>query len=799
MSADPTATYRIQLHEGLTFDDVARLSDYFADLGISHLYLSPYFRAVAGSTHGYDAVDHSAVREELGGLESFGKMVDALRAQGLGHVADLIPNHMAMSPSNRWWWDVLKHGRSSAFAGWFDIDWDANAGKVMLGVLGHTLEAVLARGELRRDNARGEPVLRYFDQLFPLAPGTERTDDILDLIQRQNYNLVDWRYAVRNLNYRRFFDIDRLIGLNVDVQEVFEALHAMPLELIREGQVDGLRIDHIDGLRDPQGYLEDLRKQTGDLYLVVEKILEPEERLPDMWPVEGTVGYDLLNSVLGLFVDSDAEESFTDLYRGFTGVIASPQAQMREKKLFAMRFLLPADMSRLAVKLQRVFEGEGWEADKDVLRVALAETIAHLDVYRTYISPTGHIREDDRLRLESAVAAARRTSFLNDTFFDRLRSILLLERGGDEGLDLVLRLQQSTGAIMAKGVEDTFFYSYVRFVALNEVGGDPTRFGISVQDFHSRAKDAADNAPRSMLATSTHDTKRSEDVRARLALLSEIPDLWADRVQLVSDLAALHRSDAGPDRNTEYLWWQTIVGAWPLDVERAVAYMRKAAREAKEQTSWHSPKAGYEDALETFVRGVCADERIMTVIEEFVTPLIRYGRINALAQTLLKLTYPGVPDTYQGTETWDLSLVDPDNRRPVDYDALRTLLEKVKTTNARDLWAKPDDGRPKMLLTTRALALRNRIPEAFAPGSSYEPLQAEGDKAGHVVVYLRGGKVAVIVPRLVITLGNDWGDTRISLPDGAWHNELTSEPLSRGEVHVESVLSNFPVALLALE
>lgn len=797
MSAEPTATYRIQLHESFTFDDVAGLGDYFADLGISHLYLSPYLEAVAGSTHGYDTVDHSTVREELGGLGSFGEMVDELRAHGLGHVADLVPNHMAMSPRNRWWWDVLKHGPSSRFARWFDIDWEANGGRVMLGILDDSLEAVLARGELRRDTVQHEPLLRYFDRLFPLAPGTERTGDILDLIERQNYSLVDRRYAARNLNYRRFFDVDELVGLNVNVQEVFEAVHAVPLGLIREGKVDGLRVDHIDGLRDPQGYLMDLRRQTEDLYLIVEKILEPQERLPDTWPVEGTVGYDFLNDLLGLFVASDAEHALSDLYKEFTGVRTDPKDQARRKKLFAMRFLLPADLSRLAAKLERIFQTEGWEADDDVLRVALAETIAELDVYRTYITPAGLIRDEDRSRLESAIAAARRTSFLDDTHFDRLRSVLLLERGGEEGLDFVLRLQQTTGAVMAKGIEDTFFYSYVRFVALNEVGGDPTHFGISTEDFHARAQAAAERASRSMLATSTHDTKRSEDVRARLVVLSEIPDRWAAAIRGWWGLAAPHRSDAGPDRNTEYLWWQTICGAWPLDVERAVAYMLKAAREAKERTSWHSPNEAYEEALEGFVRGVCADQRIVAAIEDFVTPLIGYGRINSLSQTLVKLTHPGVPDTYQGSETWDLSLVDPDNRRPVDYEALRTLLEKVKTTNARDLWTEPDDGGPKMLVTTRTLALRKRLPEVFSPASSYEPLEPRGAKADHVVAYLRGRRVAVIVPRLVVTLEGDWQDTRVFIPTGTWYNELTSQQLSGGEMQVAPLLSDFPVALLS--
>lgn len=774
-------TYRVQLTPAFGFEDVAGIADHLADLGITHVYCSPYLQAAPGSEHGYDVVDHSRLSNELGGASGFEKMCSVLAERGLGHIVDIVPNHVAAVPEQSAWWDVLKHGRESVFASWFDIDWDGRAGKVTVGILGDELEEVLARKELVRDGS----ILRYFEHALPLAPGTETIEDLHDLLAAQHFELLKWSDATRNLNYRRFFDVQQLAGLRIEEPQVFEAVHALMFDLIDRGALQGLRIDHIDGLRDPSAYLKTLRERVGDSFLVVEKILERDEEIPPQWPIEGTTGYEFLDLVGGLFVDRSSEEHLTRLYRDFTGIDDDPGDLARSRKTLVMRFVLPADLSRLARKLERVFASLSWTADIDVLRAVLADFITRLDVYRTYVTPDGEIPAVDRGRIEKALSAARTSSFLPAKTFDQLESVLLLERGGAAGLEFVLSLQQFTGSVMAKAIEDTFFYNYNRFIALNEVGGDPLSFGREPHELFAWNGGG-------LLTSSTHDTKRSEDVRARLACLSEIPGEWEACVKEMSRRADPYRSGDLPDRNTEYFVYQTLVGAWPLDVERATAYMQKAVREAKRYTSWLDPDRRYEGAVERFVGGVLNDGGFTEVVQLFVDRILQAGRVNSLAQTLIKLTMAGVPDIYQGCELWDLSLVDPDNRRPVDFDARRAVMERIEKVDARELWQQPADGAPKMLVIKRALALRKRTGEAFA--GPVEPLSVTGDRAAHAIAYGRDERAIVLVPRLTLDL--EWGDTHVSLPDGDYRNLFTGKNIEGGTNRVEDVLDGFPVALL---
>ncbi|MFP5326067.1 MAG: malto-oligosyltrehalose synthase [Acidimicrobiia bacterium] len=876
----PRATYRVQLQPAFTFDDAAAIVDYLAELGISHLYCSPYLQAAPGSTHGYDVVDHRSLNAELGGEEAHARLSEALEAHGMGQVLDIVPNHMALSgPRNAWWWDVLENGPSSQYASYFDINWrpteEKLANKVLVPILGDHYGRVLEKGELRLERRGGEFVIRYYDEAVPVSPRTiddllaaaaatydnddllflsggfgrlphaaatdrasvtrrhrdkevlkrqlaqlcesdeaaraavddavARTNeqpDLLDaLIERQNYRLALWRVAGQELDYRRFFDITSLVGLRMEDPQVFNDTHALVLRLVQEGKVHGLRIDHPDGMRDPAGYLERLAAATNGTYTVVEKILEVDEQLRESWPVAGTTGYDFLNVAGGLLVDEAAEAQMTDVWVRFAGgEFADYEELTRDCKWLAMRTTLAADIERLVALFVDVCEANRRYRDytRNELREALRETIAAFDVYRTYVRPHAVIEAEDIERVESATRqAAERRDDLDPMVFELLADVLLLRVEGSAAEELSARFQQTSAAVMAKGVEDTAFYRYNRLVSLNEVGGDPYRFGVSPDAFHERISERVERWPHAMLSSSTHDTKRSEDVRARLALLSEIPEEWESAVYRWAHLNDAHRTEGLPDRNAEYLLYQVLVGAWPLDVDRATAYMEKASKEAKVHTSWVSSNAAYDDALRRFVEQALGDPDFVRDVDGFVAPLVDHGRTNSLAQTLVKLTAPGVPDIYQGSEVWDLSLVDPDNRRPVDYELRRSLLGEVSSGGAAAALARSEDGGPKMLVVERTLGLR-RESAALNGDASYEPLTFGGAAAGNAVGYLRGGEIAVVVPRLPVTLERNggWGDTRVSLPAGTWRNVFTGSALAGGDLGVAEVLAGFPVALL---
>ncbi|MBV8979910.1 MAG: malto-oligosyltrehalose synthase, partial [Acidimicrobiia bacterium] len=615
-----------------------------------------------------------------------------------------------------------------------------------------------------------------------------------DFLQRQNYRLAFWGTARRELDYRRFFDISELAGVRVEEMQVFEDTHRLVLEWLADGSLAGVRVDHIDGLRDPEEYLGRLRSAVPEGWIVVEKILEDEERLPASWPVGGTTGYDFTNLVTGLFVDPAGEQALTDFYGSFTGAPAQWEEVASASKELVVRDVLASEVARLTALFSEVAAAHRSTRDytRWELREALAEVLVAFPVYRTYAVAGRPASDVDRQYVSHAVetAAARRRD-LDAGLFRFLGSVLTLDVTGRAEQELALRFQQASGPVMAKGLEDTAFYRYNRLVALNEVGGDPGRFGVSAEEFHRANAERLASWPDALLATSTHDTKRSEDVRSRLCLLSEDPARWRD---------ALERWPHRIDRNTEYLLYQTLVGAHPLDADRAIEYMTKATKEAKVHTSWVEPNSSFDEALAAFIKELLSDDQFLADLDGFVAPLVAPGRVNSLAQQLLKLTSPGVPDIYQGTELWDLSLVDPDNRRPVDYDVRRRLL--ASRADPATVWRdEAGSGLPKLLLTQRALHLRQRMPSAFGPDSTYEPLEVRGELADHVVAFVRqgaGGAVVTVVPRLVLQL-DDWRGTEVRLPAGDWRSELGGIPVGGGWVPVGELFADFPVALLSRE
>ncbi|RAO08913.1 (1-_4)-alpha-D-glucan 1-alpha-D-glucosylmutase [Micromonospora noduli] len=753
----PTATYRVQVRPGFDLDATAAIVDYLDDLGVSHLYSAPLLTATPGSQHGYDVVDHRAVNPELGGEAARHRLLAALRDKQLGLVVDIVPNHagVAVPAANPAWWDVLRRGRDSAYADWFDIDWDR--GRLLLPVLGDDPAAL-------DDLKVVDGELRYHEHRFPIADGTG-DGSAREVHDRQHYELVSWRRGDAELTYRRFFAIAGLAGLRVEDPAVFAATHELILRWAAAGEVDGIRVDHPDGLRDPVGYLARLREAAPDAWLVVEKILEYGEELPD-WPVDGTTGYDALAMVGGLFIDIDAEGDFTALDNRLTGQHTSWEDLTHTTKLAAATQLLAAELTRLAALAP--------EVPTEQARAALAEIAAAFDVYRGY-PPYGarHLAaarsEAGRRRPDLAAAL--------DAVTRRLRN------PNDE---LGMRFPQLTGAVMAKGVEDTAFYRWTRFVALNEVGDSPTRFGVPPAEFHRFATAQQVRWPASMTTVSTHDTKRSEDVRARLAVLSEIPGRWAEQVKAWMEYAPL------PDPAFAHLLWQTAVGAWPIERERLHAYVEKAAREAGASTSWADPDPAFEQAVHTLVDQMYDDPSLHDELTELAAAITPAGWCNSLGQKLIQLTMPGVPDTYQGTELWDNSLVDPDNRRPVDFDVRRELLARIDGG-----WRPPvdTDGAAKLLVVSRTLRLRRAHPELF---TTYRPVPAHGRVGRHVVAFDRGGAIAVAT-RLPLGLARagGWCDTALSLPVHEMKDLFTGRVYSGGETPLDDLLADYPVALLA--
>ncbi|MGY2082545.1 malto-oligosyltrehalose synthase [Blastococcus sp. SYSU DS0539] len=768
----PSATYRLQVHAGFPLQDAADVAGYLADLGVTHAYSSPLLRSAEGSTHGYDTVDHAHVDEARGGQAGFDRFVAALHEHGLGLVLDLVPNHMGVDDPSaaRWWWDVLQHGQDSAHAAAFDIDWEFGGGKVRIPVLGSADD--VAKLEL----VDGE--LRYYDNRFPIAPGTGDSSDgpptPQEVHARQHYELVDWRRADSDLNYRRFFAINTLAGLRVEDPTVFDATHELVLRFVRDGAVDGLRIDHPDGLADPKGYLDRLAEASENRWTVVEKILEPGEDLPDSWATAGTTGYDALAEVDEVLVDPAGEPALTALDTELAGHAVDYAQLVHDCKREVTDGMLGSEVARLVRVIGELGGAGGGAVPVAEQTEALAELLASFPVYRSYLP-------DGREHLDATVAAVRERRPDLAAALDALHPVL-----SQPGTEAATRFEQTSGPVMAKGVEDSAYYRWARFVALNEVGGDPARFGSTVGEFHEAQARRLARYPQAMTTLSTHDTKRSEDVRARLAVLAEIPAEWA---QLVRGWLARHPL---ADRSLAHLVWQNLVGAWPLSRERAHAYVEKAAREAGTSTTWTNPVQEFEEQLHALVDAAFDDPATTAEIDAFVTRIAPLGWSNSLSQKLLQLTMPGVPDVYQGTELWDFSLVDPDNRRPVDYALRRKLLAAL---DDGEVPAVDETGAAKLLVTSRTLRTRRDHPEWF---TAYEPVTVTGSAAEQVIAYDRGG-VVVVATRLPARLAAEgWGDTALQLPNGAWRDLFTRGRVVSdvAGVALDALLTRLPVALL---
>ncbi|MBV9403792.1 MAG: malto-oligosyltrehalose synthase, partial [Acidobacteriaceae bacterium] len=627
-----------------------------------------------------------------------------------------------------------------------------------------------------------------------------RLDDILE---EQNYRLAFWRTAEQDLGYRRFFDVNTLVGLRIENPRVFADTHALIIRWLREGVLDGIRVDHPDGLRDPRRYFDRLREEAPDVWILGEKILEPGEKFRDEWPIDGTTGYDYLAQAGGLFIDDQNAAELTNIYAEFTSQPTDYIAVCRDKKHRVLRDLLGSDVNRLTTLFTEICECHRDRRDytrHDVIR-ALREVVACFPVYRTYIVPERNelSEEDERYVNEAIELSKHNRPELDADLFDFMRDVLLLRVRGAMESEFVMRFQQFTGPAMAKGVEDTAFYTYNRLLSLNEVGGDPGCFGITPEMFHRYCCDTQQSRPRTMLASSTHDTKRSEDVRSRISLLSEIPEKWRNAIHRWGEMNAKYKTGGAPDCNTEYFLYETMIGAWPIETDRLLPYMEKACREAKQQTSWLSPNRDFEDATRNFIEAIYRDKAFLQDFEVLVAGLIEPGRINSLALVLLKFTSPGVPDTYQGTELWDLSLVDPDNRRPVDYELRRRVLCDVQRLTVERVWERIEEGLPKMWTIYHALRVRRERPAAFSETGGYMPIDVRGEKARHAIAYLRGDEVVAIVPRLVLTRNGTWGDTSIDIPKGKWRNRLSGHVHQGGPLLLENALGSFPVALLVKE
>jgi (1->4)-alpha-D-glucan 1-alpha-D-glucosylmutase len=653
-------------------------------------------------------------------------------------------------------------------------------------------------------------ILEFIDQ--SVGELNENLDALDDFLNQQNYRLAYWKTADQQLSYRRFFDVNTLIGLRVEREYVFEETHALLLDWLRRGVLDGVRVDHPDGLRDPLEYLQRLRQHAPDAWVVGEKILEPGEFLRESWPIQGTSGYDFLNVVAGVLVAPEGMAELTSVYGDFTDQITDFHSIAHEKKISVTQEGLGSDVNRLTSIFVEICEANRDRRDytRAEVRRAIREVVACFAIYRTYVVPErNEITDEDREQITQATECAKQQrQDIDAGLFDFLRDVLTMEVKGKLESEFLLRFQQFTGPVMAKGVEDTAFYCYNRLTGMNEVGSDPGRNGLSVAEFHAYCEKMQATHPSTMTTLSTHDTKRSDDVRARIAVLSEIPGRFNTAIQRWARMNSAFRTKrAGtepmPDRNTEYLYYQTLIGAWPLPMERAQAYMLKAVREAKQQTTWVANNKEFEEALRMFIELTLNYAPFLRELQQFVARVQDAGRVNSLAQTLLKYTAPGVPDLYQGGELWDLSLVDPDNRRPVDYALRKRLLHELKEMRGDEaaalVMSRAEEGLPKMWTIHQALKLRRERPECFGADADYTPIEVDGAKYDHVIGYLRGEEVVTVVPRLTLKLDGAWKDTIAVLPKGRWKNRLSGAMVSGGVITVKLLLKDFPVALLVRE
>ena len=762
----PVSTYRLQITSAFDLDAAADVLDYITRLGADWLYLSPLLRAEEGSDHGYDVIDHGTVDPARGGPDALARLSERAVLAGRGILVDIVPNHVGVNTphSNAWWWDLLGAGQDSRYAEAFDVDWAAGNGRLLLPVLGD------GDTELDRLTVVGDE-LHYYDNRFPIAPGTADDGARAAVVHdRQHYELVNWRRADTDLNYRRFFAVNTLAGVRVEVPWVFDESHREILRWVSSGQVQGLRVDHPDGLADPGGYLDRLHAAMPDGYLLVEKILEGREQLPSSWSTHGTTGYDALADFDRVLVDPAGQDSLDALEAALqaerAGQATATPVSWSELVYTGKRAIADGILQSEVRRLDRLLPEVPDAVD------ALSELIAWFPVYRSYL-PVG------RHELDAAVRLARQRRPDLDATITALLPYLT-----DPAHPAAIRFQQTSGMVMAKGVEDTAYYRYSRLTSLNEVGADPSEFAVPVDEFHRRQQTRLAVAPASQTTLSTHDTKRGEDVRARISVLAEIPDEWAG---VLAELRALAPLGDAPFEN---LLWQAVVGSWPASTDRLIGYAEKASREANLSTTWTAPNETFENAMRELVRRLAEPGPLRSTVVAFVERVEQAGWSNSLALKLIQITAPGVPDVYQGSELWEMSLVDPDNRRPVDYAVRRDILERVT-----DGWLPPIDetGAAKLLVTTRALRLRRDRPELF---SRHAPVEAFGPAARHVVAYDRGGAVTVATRLPDALARTGWGDTTIMLAGHPWQDTLTGARYEGGEVRLAELLARYPVALL---
>lgn len=924
----PTATYRIQLHPGFGFVAAQEIASYLEQLGISHLYASPIFKARQGSLHGYDVVDPNSVNPELGSFSDLERLITELQSREMGWIQDIVPNHMAFNAENPFLMDVLEMGSDSHYFDFFDIEWKHSfhsiRGRLLAPFLGRSYGECLESGEIRLIYGPTGMAVTYYDMAFPLKmdsylnlfthrlpvlkrklgedhpeyikllgvlyvlktnPPDEESPDLYDhrkfvkrmlweiysrnadvkdfvdtnirifngtpghsesftlldeVLSQQLFRLSFWKVAAEEINYRRFFSINDLISLKVEHEEVFTRVHRLTFDLMDRGMISGLRVDHVDGLYDPVLYLQRLRDRSRESYIVVEKILDSEEDLPADWPVQGTTGYEFCNWVNGVFCDTENEKAFSRIYSGIGSFKGTYEELVRKNKRVIIEEDMAGDVYNLAQLAKDIAGRDRHGSDLTLygLQRALKEVLVSFPVYRTYINPHS-LTERDREYIKHAIktVTVRNPALVNELRF--IGRFLLLEfpeyvsdDEKEQWLRFVMRFQQFTGPLMAKGFEDTTLYEYNRLVSLNEVGGSPNQFGVTVEEFHRFNTTRQQTWPHSLNATATHDTKRGEDVRARINVLSEIPQEWERAFRRWNGLNRGKKKRIGsisvPDRNDEYFFYQNLLGAFPTDaadypefVERMKAYVIKAVREAKVHTAWLKPDTDYEEAFVSFVDAVLQPSERNAFLKEFAplqAKVAHHGALNSLAQTLLKITSPGLPDFYQGTELWDLSLVDPDNRRPVDFVKRKSYLQEIRERTespragyASELLTNKEDGRVKLFLIHHALSTRSRRMEIFVHGD-YLPVSANGRFARHVIAFARRHHKAwalIAVPRFTTRLVDEtrvpvghhvWQDTELLVPQDApesWTNVLTGERLEGGgSWAMGQVLSTFPVAFL---
>lgn len=886
----PSSVYRLQLNKNFTFKQAEALVPYFKALGIDALYCSPYFEAIPGSLHGYNVTNPHRINPEIGTEKDFESFCETLRSHGMGHILDVVPNHMGIGKQNPWWMDVLEHGPDSAYASFFDINWEPVKkelkGKVLLPILGDLYGVVLENQEieLRYENERF--FIQYYDHRLPVASKTypmilqrapsdpaQRTayieerlrffkgekgnpksfDPLHQLLNAQYYRLAYWRVAAEEINYRRFFNINELAAIRTEDPDVFDHYHRAIFQWIRENKIQGLRIDHPDGLYDPPEYFERLQQSASHpLYVVVEKILGNREPLPENWNIQGTVGYEFIFLQNELFVSREQGEALAEVYEKFIGRSIDFNQSLYEKKKFFALVHLASEVNELGDRLDRISEEHTRFRDytRNNLTLAIREVIAAFPVYRTYISPREPVSERDRKYIEIAIEKAKsKTPAVDTAVYEFLKKILLLDLDPEtppeqevQYRDFVLRFQQLTGPVMAKGFEDTSLYIYNRLISLNEVGGNPTVFGISPEEFHRRNLERNKRWPHGFVASSTHDTKRSEDVRMRINVLSEMPVEWKSRIDRWAIWNQTHKTalqdDFMPGKNTEYFIYQTLIGIWPdhfppeMDFaafqDRMQEYFLKAAREAGVYTNWMKPNEEYEVALKKFVSGILSPDKENQFLQDFLPfqkKVAAFGLWNALSALILKLGVPGVPDTYQGTELLNYFLVDPDNRRPVNYqqrvdflNELQAVPESQMQELIQELFRFRWDGRLKLLSLWKGLQFRNQHRDLFAEGD-YIPLKVEGDCRQNVVAFLRkrDKEYALVVAGRFFSqiLSNDaealpageevWKNTFLILPEGvpeSFTDFLTQQQItvdmheSQKTLPISKIFSNLSAAFL---